>query len=561
MPVRTVAPRVGAEPDDRRSEPDVAVVRPPTDQAVDDRAGHRRNWSATTWWAVTVFLLVFGVYGLSMGGHTYSVDEETYFAATRALLNGDSVITPTEDVDAVVILVRHKNGELTTAAPIGTLLLFAPFYVAGRAISLPWSGFAAEEVLRLVFLTANSVFTALTAALMVPLCKRLGARLRSGVLLALTYALGTWAWGHAQTGFSEPGSALLLTAAVLASVRWWQHPTLRAAATVGLLVGCAAITRSSLLTFVPVLALAGLVARRDTPATTKAKELLAFGAGGLLPGLAFALNAYVRFGSAFDNGYPPLPFTTPVYEGIFGVFLSPGKGMFWYAPITVVALAGLRQAYLSQRRFVVTVGVLLLVHLAVYGRFEIWSGENAYGPRYMVPVLPLCVALLAPVIDSGRQWVRGAGVAAVVGFFGPGLLGTLMYFNAVYFNTQPDVAGNVDLDVVETTQLHLAWHFQPRSSPLVLHAHSLDVLASNTLDRISGEDGGITEMPVNYEDRIHWYARSVELDTWWAWWPAKNGPVGAYALALVPLACLACGASMARRGFRRARVPRSPAVV
>ena len=353
----------------------------------------------------------------------------------------------------------------------------------------------------------------------------------------------------------------MLTATMLASVRWWQRPSPRAAALVGLLVGCAAITRSSVLAFIPVLLLMGLAARPGTAMPARAKELVAFCAGGVLPGVAFTLNAYLRFGSPLDNGYPPLAFNTPIYEGVFGQFLSSGKGMFWYAPITIVAFFAVRQAYLAQRRYVVTLGLLLAVHLAVYGRFVIWSGENAYGPRYMVPVLPLCIVVLAPVIDSGRQWARSVKVAGIAGFIGPGLLGSLMYFNAVYWHTQSDINRNLQLETFEAHQLYIAWDFQPRSSPLILHVHSLDALLDNTIDRLQGQPGGITDMPENFEDRIHWYARAIELDAWWAWWPVKNGPGEAYALLLVPLACLVGGGLLARSNVVRARSARNETVV
>jgi len=523
----------------------------------------QRLWSpgTDTRWAIAVFFLVLGVYLLTMGGHTYSVDGETYYAGTRALLNGTTVITPTADIDAVVILVEHKNGGLTTAAPVGALVLFAPFYVVGRVLSLPFSGTAQEELLRLLFFSANSVFTALTAALLVPLCRRLGARVATSVLLAFIFALGTWAWAHAKTDFTEPGTAMMLTTTMLAAVRWWRRPSLSAAALVGFLIGCAALTRSSVLLFIPIFLLAGLAARPMTSLPVRTKEFLAFCAGGLLPGIAFVLNAYLRFGSPLDNGYPPLNYATPFYEGVFGQFLSPGKGIFWYAPITIVALFAVRQAYLAQRRYMLTLGLLLAVHLAVYGRFEIWSGENAYGPRYMVPMLPLFIAVLAPVIDSGRQWTRSAMVAGAVGFIVPGLLGSSMYFNAVYFHTQSETTRNLQLDTLEAGQFYTAINFQPRSSPLMLHVRSLDALLENSIARIQGEPGGITDMPVNFEDRIHWYARAVELDAWWAWWPAKSGPREAYFLLLVPFACLAGGASLARRNVIQARVARTALVV
>lgn len=503
--------------------------------------------------ALAIFLVLLGVYLFTMGGHTYSVDGETYLAGTRSLFQGSTVLTPGPDLDGAVVTVENKNGDRTTAAPIGSLVLFAPGFVAGKVIAAPFAVEHREEIVRLVYLSANSVMTAITGSLLFLLCRRLGARRSSAVLLALTFGLGTWAWAHAQTDFSEPGTAMALTAALLAAVRWWERPSSRrAAAITGFLAGFTVLTRPSTLLFVPILLVAGLVA---TGIVRRQRLLVAaaFCAGGLVAAVAMAINAWVRFGDPLDNGYPLLPYSTPIYEGVYGLLLSSGKGMLWYAPVCIVVLFATRRSFLANRRYSLTVGAILLGHASVYARFDIWTGENAYGPRYMIPLLPIVVAMLAPVIDSGRQWIRGVKVAAVFGLLIPGLLGTTMYFNAVYFNQQQGLLADIGVIEATQTQQHLAWNFYPRTSPLMLHVRSVPDLVRNTVDRLQGEPGGITPLPAPYEDRIHWYARAVELDVWWAWWSTKDGPGAIYLLLVVPLAALALGIALARRSWRTER--------
>jgi|GEM_PF-2493658 len=509
--------------------------------------------------AAAIGCLLLGVFWLTMGGHSYSIDDESYLAATRALFNHTTVLTPGSDLDGVVVAMPNKNGDLTSFAPIGTLLLFAPGFVAGKVIAAPFDPAVQEEIVRLVYLSANGLFTALTAVVLFFLCRRLGARRRSAAVLALAFGLGTWAWPHAQTGFSEPGTALLLTATVLALTTWWQKQTPLAAAVTGFLAGCTVLTRPSTMLFIPILMLSGAAAAGLSRRTLS--QAAWFCLGGVAPGIVFAANAWWRFGSPFDLGYPPMRYTTPLYEGIFGLVMSPGKGIIFYAPICAVAIFAARQAFIAHRRYTVTVGIMLAAHLAVYGRFDIWSGENAYGPRYLVPVLALAIALLAPVIDSGRQWMRGAVIAGAIGFIGPGLLGSSMYFNAVYNHQYFAVLANGGLTEATQAQQFLLWNFQPRSSPLMLHVRSMSDMLQNTVDRMQGEPGGITPPPVAYEERIHWHARSVELDTWWAWWPAKGGPSAIYALLVVPLGLLATSAWLAAgrpRSTVTAELPGSP---
>jgi hypothetical protein len=498
--------------------------------------------------ALTIVLLLLGVYWFTMGGHTVSVDGEGYLAGTRALAHHTTVLDVRADTDGVVNPVANKNGDPTVASPIGTLLLFLPGYVAGRIGSIPFPLASQEEVLRLFFLAANSVMTAVTGGMLFLLCRLLHASRRASALLAFAFGLGTWVWPHSQSDFSEPGTAMILTAATIAAVLWWRSPTLRKAALVGLLAGSVVLTRSSTLLFVPVFLTFGLAHRQSSDEPSRSRQALAFAIGGLGPAMLFAANAYVRFGSPIDNGYPNHSFSTPVYEGVFGLFLSSGKGLLWYAPVCIVSVFALRRSFIAERRYALFVGAVLAAHLVVYARFEIWSGENAFGPRYLVPLLPLLVALIAPVIDSGREWFRGVKVAACIGFLVPGLLGSTMYFNGVYIDNAFDVTKNMDSPgVLTAVQQYVAWDFQPRSSPLMLHVRSLPDLFNNTVDRLQGEPGGIKPIPAAPEDRIHWYTNAIELDFWWAWWSAKGLSRFGYIFLLGPAVCVALGVRLLRK--------------
>ncbi|MSZ88285.1 MAG: hypothetical protein F2585_02985 [Actinobacteria bacterium] len=486
---------------------------------------------------IAIGLMLLAVYLVTMGGHTYSIDDEGYLAGSRALLHGTVELDQQSDLTGKIAATRSKDGEWTSIAAIGVLILDAPGVALGRVASFGFPADQREDVIRLGFLATNSVLTALTGMVLFFLCRRLGSSRRAATILALAFGLGTFAWPHSATGFSEPGTALMLTLAMLVSVRWWEERSWRLAALVGLLAGCVGLTRVTTFVFVPVFLLAGIVGRARFDRRETIRQSMAFGAGSLVVFLVFAANSYIRFGK-LGAGYSGLELVTPFYTGMFGLFLSPGKGLVFYAPIVIVVLFALRQSYLANRRYALVVLAIMTLHLVVYSRLVFWAGDDAYGPRYLIPLLPICIALLAPVLDTGRQWIRGAIVAGVAGFLVPGLLGSLMYFNAVGWAQRSEVMRERNTTKGDWLQAQLVTHFNPSYSPLMSFVRSVPLLGDSISEQLAGDGISAESVPDTFDTRLNWYAGSIQPDFWWWWWALKDGSALLYAFLLVPVAAL-----------------------
>ena len=87
---------------------------------------------------------------------------------------------------------------------------------------------------------------------------------------------------------------------------------------------------------------------------------------------------------------------------------------------------------------------------------------------------------------------------------------------------------------------------------------SLPDLFSNTAERLRGNAGGIAPIPTAYEERIHWHARAVELDMWWAWWSTKSLSRWGYIFLLAPAVSLALSLQLLRKLRRAGGVVPSP---
>jgi hypothetical protein len=139
-----------------------------------------------------------------------------------------------------------------------------------------------------------------------------------------------------------------------------------------------------------------------------------------------AYNA-ARWGSPLRSGYDlSVPvFTERPLFGLWGMFLSPGKSAFLYSPPLLLALVALPRAI---RRIPSVLWLLLLTAgpvLLIYSAFIFWSGDYAWGPRYLVFAVPVlflpALCLIEDLQALPRGWGRRARLGAVGVVLGAGL--------------------------------------------------------------------------------------------------------------------------------------------
>ena len=108
---------------------------------------------------------------------------------------------------------------------------------------------------------------------------------------------------------------------------------------------------------------------------------------------------WIRFGSPFATGHHETLFGYPVYKGIGGLLISPGKGLLWYSPVIfLLAFAGPRFV----RRYPtlsIGMGAAVAGFVLFYANVQFWHGDPAWGPRYIYPALPFLILPLGEVFS------------------------------------------------------------------------------------------------------------------------------------------------------------------
>jgi len=158
----------------------------------------------------------------------------------------------------------------------------------------------------------------------------------------------------------------------------------------GLALGFGTVARQT-----TAIVLGGIVSRR-----TFLRSIAGFGIG-IIPLLVY--NA-VAFGNPFEQGYGSKPFDTPIPAGLYGLLLSPSRGLFVYAPYLIFAVAALALAWGARGEVAArlrALGIAALATLLLYATYTEWWGGRVFGARFLDDLAPVLFAALAWGIGRG----------------------------------------------------------------------------------------------------------------------------------------------------------------
>ncbi|HQR67315.1 MAG TPA: hypothetical protein PLB02_07980, partial [Thermoanaerobaculia bacterium] len=161
------------------------------------------------------------------------------------------------------------------------------------------------------------------------------------------------------------------------------------------------------------------------------RTLCFFWAPVLLGGIAIAALNWFRFRSVLESGYGAEArlFTTPLWTGLYGLLLSPNKGLLFYAPVTLLLPLGLRRLFAERRNEFVFISSLAVFAVIPVAKWWSWEGGASWGPRLLYPILPFLV--LASVGPAARRGpARAFAVAALLVGVAVNLTGVLFYFSS-----------------------------------------------------------------------------------------------------------------------------------
>ncbi len=111
------------------------------------------------------------------------------------------------------------------------------------------------------------------------------------------------------------------------------------------------------------------------------------------------------------------PWSTLFHEGFLGALFKPEKSIFLFDPLIVLAILLLiflwKRLAPEVRAYSVASMLLLFAYISLYARYAYWSGDFAWGDRYVSTAVELAALLAVPLLlrhrENLRAWMwRGA---------------------------------------------------------------------------------------------------------------------------------------------------------
>ena len=392
--------------------------------------------------ALAAGLLAFVVQSGELG----TADTQHRLNSTHSFWTSDPPVFPDEYPE---FGIHGRGGKLQSWYGIGQSLLMLPMDILGTYIEkLPmFAGYRdVDPTVRNIVVSylTNILVTVLTALVCFRFLRQLGFGVRHTVAGVLALLVCTTHLHYTQNMMENNYIFLLTLTGFSYQYEWLRTGNRRALAYGAAALGLNLLTR--LTTGIDLLAGAAFVLlvlwmegqrgrelwKRCRDYTMTAAPIYLFFA------LLDRLYQFYRFGS-FLNTYvsvvarearqrdPSLPanypFETPFHVGFFGALFTPEKSIFLFDPLLIlailIAVVAWKRLGPGVRAYMITAFLMLLAYISFYARYTVWSGDFAWGDRYVSTSVEFAALLAVPLLlrhrsDLGKAvWSIGVALIAV----------------------------------------------------------------------------------------------------------------------------------------------------
>jgi hypothetical protein len=348
-----------------------------------------------------IFLFFLGFYLFTAKGVIHIADNMVNFQTTRSIVEDHSLAISCDIIEDFV--VQSPNGRCYSKYEIGLPLTAVPLYLLGRAFggTDPIDMYTVSTT-KLWASMLGQIATAATCAVLYFLCLHISKNEMYAFGVTFLYGIATIAWPYAGLFFSQTLIAFLVTMAVtLLVIHTASHTGAYFGA--GLALGWACLTRLDTLPLTLLIITYAIYRWKQEQGNGRSllKNLILLIFPILLAVIAYIAVNSLRTGSLSQPGYANEGWTTPFFTGLYGLLLSPGRGLVFYSPLALFAGIGLiklwQQGWRSESALIAG---LVAAQIATYASWWAWEGGYTWGPRFLISTHALLMVGLLPWINK-----------------------------------------------------------------------------------------------------------------------------------------------------------------
>ena len=325
-----------------------------------------------------------------------------------------------------VSLVRPE-GDAVSRYGIGPSLVQVPAVAVADAFER-FSGPGSSQTL---FVLGQLLWVLAAASAASVLARAWGASDDGAAKAVLVTAVASPLWGYVSSDFSEPLQAALVGGAfALAATGAGARPGRRGdllSLAAGAVAGFALLSKSILIVLLPFVVAILLF----SGGAGRIRRALLAAAGWLALAGVWLTFEIVRFGRPFAS-YQGEHFSHSPIDGLWRLLVGANKGLLVYFPLVLLVPLGAVALFRVSRAQALSAGGFAAFILFTTAAWWSWDGTAGWGPRLLVPLVPLLAALAvlgAARVPAAVFWtlLAAGGAVNLLGALQPDALTTWYY--------------------------------------------------------------------------------------------------------------------------------------
>lgn len=417
---------------------------------------HKINLEKKLFLSIIALMLVFFIFTNS--GHRFSFDEDVTQKQTMYIVNekpgplyvkGNSTVVyefpvyfphPPGPVCQNAILCSPANlGHSLTEVP---LVLVNHYFHLIKSDTVVWDASDFDDPAYIYWrnsidpdftflqLFYGPIFSALSVAVFFLISRTFGFNYKTCVYLALLLGVSTLLWPYSKTTMNVVPDLFFILLGFLFFRRFQLSKS-----HVNLILCSSSlgfdflVRQDAVLVMIPFFFYLLILLKNQDQ---KIKKFFSFVIPAILSYLSNIIINYTRFGTSHSlTASNPAAFFTidphhSILESLFGLFFSPGVGLFIFAPILLTVFFSFLDFYKKNKLECLLLLSFVTLFSIFYGSGQggWWHGLVAWGPRYLFPIVPFLLLPLGSSIEK-RKSKSLTGILII-------LAGISIFFNFVY---------------------------------------------------------------------------------------------------------------------------------